>query len=82
MIEESKYFSDMIKKHFNKKLLMIRKDDEDFKNSSKCWICDNSYVGGDVKEVIVISLENRGLAHRDCNIKVKLNYKIPIVLLI
>ena len=36
MIEESKYFSDMIKKYFNKKLLMIRKDDEDFENSSKC----------------------------------------------
>ena len=81
MIEGSKYFSDMIKKYFNKKLLMIRKDDEDFENSSKCWICDNSYVGGDVKKVIVISLENRGSAHRDCNIKVKLNYKIPIVLL-
>ena len=28
---------------------MAKKDDEDFKNSTKCWICDNVYVDGDVK---------------------------------
>ena len=28
---------------------MTKKDDEDFKKSTKCWICDNGYVGGDVK---------------------------------
>ena len=36
-------------KHFNKKLLMTKKDNEDFKNSTKCWIYDNAYVDGDVK---------------------------------
>ena len=28
-----------MKKHFNKKLLMAKEDDKDFKNLSKCWIC-------------------------------------------
>ena len=33
-----------MKKHFNKKLLMAKEDDKDFKNLSKCWICDNICV--------------------------------------
>ena len=49
MVEEDKFFSDVMKKHFNKELAMIKKDGEDFKNSTKCWICDNAYVDGDVK---------------------------------
>ena len=50
MIEESKYCTDMMKKHFNKKLMMTKKDDEDFENSNKCWICNNdSKADGDVK---------------------------------
>ena len=47
MIEESKYCTDNMKTHLNKKLLMARKDNEDFKNSTKCGICDDEYVKGD-----------------------------------
>ena len=32
MIEESKYCSDVMKKSFNKKIVMTKTDDEDFKN--------------------------------------------------
>ena len=35
MIKESNYCSDVMKKHFNKELVMIEKDDEDFQNSVK-----------------------------------------------
>ena len=54
-----------------------------FKNSTKCWICDNVYVDGDVKvrDYSHITGKYRGRACRDCNIKFKLNYKIPIVFL-
>ena len=38
MIEEYKNCSDMIKKYFNKELLMTKNDNEDFKNSTKCQI--------------------------------------------
>ena len=34
MIEENKYFTDMMKKRFNKELVMTREDDEDFENST------------------------------------------------
>ena len=39
MVEESKCCSDLMKKHFNKKLVMTKEDDENFENSTKCWIC-------------------------------------------
>ena len=46
-IEQSKYCTDIKKKHFNKELVMTKKDNEDFQNSAKC--CDNVYVEGDIK---------------------------------
>ena len=81
MIEKSKYCSEVMKKHFNKELVMTKEDNEDFKNSTKCWICDNDYVDNDVKvrDHCHITGKYRGSAHRDCNINVKLNHKIPVV---
>ena len=70
-----------MKKHFKKELVMTKEDDEDFENSTKCWICDNVYFEDDaqVRDHYHITGVYRGSAHRDCNIKVKLNHKIPIV---
>ena len=35
MINESKYCSDAMKKHFTEELVMTKKDNEDFENSTK-----------------------------------------------
>ena len=51
MIEESKYCSDVMKKHFNKELVMTKEYNEDFKNPAKCWICDNGYVDNDASVI-------------------------------
>ena len=48
---------------------MIKEDNEYFKNSTKCWICDNDYVDNDVKV----------RDHRDCNINLELNHKNSVV---
>ena len=81
MIEEIKYCSDVIKKHLNKELLMTKKDNEDFKSSTKSWIWDNDYNDGDVKvrDHCYVTGKYRGSAHGDCNITVKLSHKIPVV---
>ena len=78
MIEESKYCSNVMKKNFNKEIVMNKEDNEDFQNSTKCWISDNSHLDDDDVEVRVhchIFEKCRGSAHRDCNINVKLNCK-------
>ena len=70
-----------MKKYFNKELVMTKEDNEDFENFTKCWICDNDYVDGDVKVRYHchITGKYRGSAHRDCNINVKLNHKNSVV---
>ena len=35
IIKESKYCSEVMKKHFNKELVMTKQDNEDFENSTK-----------------------------------------------
>ena len=82
MIEESKYCTDIIKKHFNKQLVMTKKDAEDFGDSTKCWICDDVYVDGDVKvrDNCHITEKYRASAPEDCDINVKLNHNISVVL--
>ena len=81
MIDVSRCCSEVMKKHFNKELVMIQEDNEDFENSTKCWTYDNYYIDGDVKvrDHCHISGKYRGFAHRDCNINVKLNQKNLVV---
>ena len=70
MIEESKYFDE--------ELVMTMKI---MKILTKCWICDNDYIYNDVKvrDNCHINGKYRSSAHRDSNINLKLNHKIPVV---
>ena len=38
-----------MKKHFSKELVMTKEDNKDFENSTKCWICEDNYIDGDVE---------------------------------
>ena len=57
---------------------MTKDDNENLWNSTRCWICDNDYVDTDVKvkDHCHITGNNRGTAHRDCNVILKLNHKV------
>ena len=70
-----------MKNHFNKELVMTTEENENFKNTTKCWICDNDYIEPDVKvrDHCHITGKCGVSAHRYCNINLKLNHKIPIV---
>ena len=71
----------MMKKYCNEELVMDKEDNEDLENSTKCWICDNDYINNDIKvrDHCHISRKHRRSAHKDCNINLKLNWKIPVV---
>ena len=80
MIEESKYCSEVIKKHFIKELVVTKEQIKDFKDS-------NINVGFVIviilimmlkQEIIVIPLENIEALHIVIVISV-LNNKIPVV---
>ena len=47
-----------MKKHFNKELVMTKEGNKGFKDSTKCWVCDNGYIDNGAKEEIVISVLN------------------------
>ena len=48
-IEDSNFCIDVMKKHFNKELLVPKEDYKHFEISTKCWICNNVYDNGDNK---------------------------------
>ena len=80
MTKESKYCSEVMKKHFNKELVMTKEDNENFKSSTKCWICDNYYVDNDVKLRNHYHITEK---HRDSHIIMeelgKCNLKISVI---
>ena len=77
MIQENKYCTRVIKKKINEEPVMT-KGDENFESSTKCWICDNNFLKGDVKvrDYCYVTGKYKAAAHTDCNITVSLNYKI------
>ena len=60
MIKESRFCSDVMKKHFHKELVMAKEDNEDFKQSTKCHNDSLTMIMLMMlkKEINVISLEN------------------------
>ena len=57
MVKESKYCSCVMKKDFIKELVISKENYEHLESSIKCWICDKTFVEGDVK------VRERSLSH-------------------
>ena len=53
-----------------RELVMTKECNEDFKNSTKCQMCDNDYVNNDAKfrDPCHTTGIYRGSAHRDCKL--------------
>ena len=45
-------------------LLWLIKDDKNFETSTECWICDDTFVEGDVKVGDPATWKFRSAAHR------------------
>ena len=69
-----------MKKHFKEEHVMTKEENEEFKNSTKYWICDNDYIDNDVKlrDLCRSTGKYRGSAHRNCDINFKINHKIHL----
>ena len=84
MLEEVEYCKAVIKKHFNKPLVMTEVDEQCFKNMDGCHICGEKYTDKDVRvrDHCHITGKFRGSAHQECNLKLRIkpeNIKIPVI---
>ena len=83
MLEEVEWCKSIIKKHFNKPLVMTEENKLDFESANHCHICKNRYSKEDirVRDHCHITGNYRGSAHQDCNLKLRLsptNIQIPV----
>ena len=62
MLQEVEYCKAVIKKRFNKPLVMTEVDEQNFKTMDGCHICSKKYTDKDahVTETIATSLANSG----------------------
>ena len=84
MLEEVKYCKTVIKKHFNKPLVMTEVDKQHFKTMDRCHICGEKYTDKDVRvrDHRHITGKFRGSAHQECNLKLRIkpeDIKIPVI---
>ena len=74
MIKESKYCSKVTEIKFSKPLVMTKKGYEDLKNSTKCWICKNTYEEEELegKDHDHITRKYRESVYQECDINLSL----------
>ena len=84
MLEEVEYCKAVVKKRFNKPLIMTKDDEMRLKLMDKCHICDKRYTNKDVRirDHYHITGKFRGSAHQECNLKLRVrpeDIKIPVI---
>ena len=74
ILEEVEYCKTVIKKHFNKALVMTEIDEQHFKTMDGCHICGKQYTDKDVcvRDHCHITGKFRGSAHQECNLKLRI----------
>ena len=87
ILKEYEYCKKVMKKHFNKNLIMVKEEEEEeeeevqFQSSNICWIC-KKLTDDDNKKVrdhCHITGKFRGAAHWNCNINLQLTKKVPVI---
>ena len=73
MLEEVEYCKAVIKKCFNKPLVITEVDEQHFKTMDGCHICDEKYTDKDVRvrDHCHITGKFRGSDHQECNLKLR-----------
>ena len=92
LFEDVEHCQRIIKKDFQKPLVMTASDEEDFQKAEKCWICDRNYkrektekeriANEPVRDHCHITGKYRGSAHRKCNARLQISaekIKIQVV---
>ena len=80
ILEEFYYCKRIMKKHFNKNLVMSA-EEKRFQLANSCWICNKLFDVGDEKVIdhCHVTGKYRGAAHFSCNTNYKLSKKVPVI---
>ena len=81
VVNEYNYFRRIMKKYFNKNLVMSAEENERFQMTNVCWICSGLIKNTDnkVRDHCHITRKYRGVAHYSCNIYLKISRKVPVI---
>ena len=69
-----------MKKYFKEKLIMTE-EEENFRSSNICWICEKLTDDEKVRDHCNITRKYRDAAHWSCNINLKLTKKVFVIFL-
>ena len=80
ILKEYEYCKKVMKKHFNKNLIMSE-EEEQFQSSNICWICEKLIDDDDekVRDHCHVTGKFRGAAHWSCNINLQLTRNVPVI---
>ena len=84
MLEKVEYCKAVVKKRFNKPLIMTEDDEQRFRTMDGCHICGEKYTDKDVcvRDHCHITGKFRGSAHQKCNLKSRIkpeDIKVPVI---
>ena len=81
ILKEYEYCKKVMKKHFNKSLIMSGEEEHLFQQNNSCWICEKFIDNGDekVKDHCHVTGKFRGTAHWSCNINLQLTKKVSVI---
>ena len=74
ILKEYEYCRKVMKKHFNRNLIMSE-EGEQFQSSNTCWIYDDERVRG----YFQVTTKFRGAAQWSCNINLQLTKNVPVI---
>ena len=80
IFNEYGYRRKIMKKYFNKNLIMSAAENEKFEMTNICWICGKLIDCGDnkVRDHCHITGKYRGAAHWSCKVNLKITKKVPV----
>ena len=81
ILNEYNYCKKIMKRYFNKNLIMSAEENERFEMAHVCWICGKLIDAGDnkVRDHCHITGKYRGAAHYSCNINLKVSKNVPVI---
>ena len=70
-----------MKRHFDKNLIMSEEEEEQFRLSNTCWICEKliDNVNEKLRHHCYVNDKFRGAAHWSCNKNLQLTKSVPVI---